>query len=118
MAEQRRISDGLQLNPRDPHRWTYMIYIARGHITLGRYQAALEWSCKAVQLRPDHPAVHYRLAICLAHLDRPDEARAALGECERLRPGFLGTRKSWHPYADDTRNEHYFAGLRRHGLVD
>jgi len=113
-----QMQNGLQLDPRHPSRWVYMIYIARGYVTLGDYETALQWSRKAVQLRPDQPDAHFRLAICLAHLDRVDEARAALGECERVRPGFLETRRGWRPYADDARNHHYFAGLRRHGLID
>jgi adenylate cyclase len=113
-----QMRSGLQLNPRDPHCWVYMIYLARGYITLGHCQTALEWSRKAVQLRPDHPSVHHRLAICLAHLGRVDEARAALDQAERLKPGFVKSRAGWRPYADEARNAHYLAGLRRHGLMD
>lgn len=106
----------LRLNPRDPRRFNFMRFLARAHIALGEYEIALRWSRKAVQLRPDQPDLHFRLAICLAHLDRTEEARAALHASERLRPGFLESRKRWQPYADADRNEHFFAGLRRHGL--
>lgn len=108
---------GLQLSPRDPHRWLYMIYLARAQVSRGDYEAALQWARRAVQLRPDHPDAHYRLAVCLAHLDRRDEARAALEECERVRPGFVMGRAGWRPYPDDQRNRHYFAGLHRLGLI-
>ena len=108
----------LQLNPRDPWGSNYMGFLARAHITLGEYETAWLWAQKAVQRRPDQADLHFRLAICLGHLDRADEARAALGECERLSPGFLASRKSWQPYAEATRNENFFAGLRRHRLLN
>jgi DNA-binding SARP family transcriptional activator len=108
---------GLQLNPRDPWRFNYMGFLARAHISLGDYQTALGWASQAVQLRPDLPDMHFRLAICLGHLDRAEEARAALQACERLRGGYLESRKTWQPYGDAARNEHFFAGLRRHNLI-
>jgi len=107
---------GLKLNPRDPWRFMYMSFLARAHIVLGDYQTALQWARKAVLLRPDHPDLHFRHAICLGHLDRAEEARDALHECERLRTGYLESRKTWRPYREAARNEHYFAGLDRHGL--
>lgn len=111
-----QMEHALQLNPRDPRRFNFMRFLARAHITLGEYETALSWARKGVQLRPDQPDMHFRFAICLAHLDRTEEARSALHECERLRRGFLETRRGWQPYAESARNEQFFAGLRRHGL--
>jgi tetratricopeptide (TPR) repeat protein len=108
---------GLQLDPRNPNSWNFMGFLSRAHLSAGRYESALDWAQKAVGHRPDQPMGHYRLAVCLPHLDRVDEARAALERCERLRPGFLETRRDWHPYSDAERNAHYFAGLRRYQLV-
>lgn len=113
-----QMEHGLQLNPRDPRRFTYMGFLARAYITLGEYETACRWARQAVQLRPDHPDLHFRLAVCLGHLDRTEEARAVLRECERLRPGLVEQRRNWKPYTDDVRNEMFFAGLRRNGLLD
>lgn len=112
-----QMEHGLQLNPRDPWRVSYMGFLARAHIGLGEYESALRMARKAVHLRPDLPDMYFRLAISLGHLDLIEEARAALHECERLRPGFLENRKVWQPYAEAARNEHFFAGLHRHGLL-
>ena len=68
-------------------------------------------------LDPDNPDVQYRYAICLANLDRVDEARAALTRCEQLRPDFILKRRNWRPYSDDSRNDRFFAGMRRHRLM-
>jgi DNA-binding SARP family transcriptional activator/TolB-like protein/Flp pilus assembly protein TadD len=107
----------LRLNPRDPNRFTYMGYLARAYVRLGRYEVALRWARRMVELKPEFPDAHYRLAICLAHLDRASEARDALAHCERLRPGYLKQRSDWRPYPGAEANEHFFAGLRRHGLT-
>ena len=113
-----QMSYALELNPRDPRRFTYMGFLARAHIALEEFAVALEWARKAVQLRPDLPELHFRLAICLAHVDRAEQAEAALGECERLSPGFLSGQRTWRPYGDADRNAHFFDGLRRHHLLD
>lgn len=113
----RQMEHSLHLNPRDPNRFVYLGYLARGYIRLGDYERALEWARAMVRLRPGFADAHYRLAICLGHLGRGDEARAALAECRRLRPGFLEQRAGWQPYPDRAGNEHFFAGLRRLGLL-
>ena len=90
-----------------------MGFLSRAYLSARRYENALDLAQRAVGLRPDLPMAHYRCAICLAHLDRAEEAGAALRQCERLSPGFLVSRKGWQPYADPDRNDHFFAGLRR-----
>jgi len=111
------LETSLRLDPQGVASWAHMGSLSRAYLSARRYEHALDWAQRAVGLRPDQPMAHYRLAICLGHLDRADEARAALRQCERLRPGFLDTRKGWQPYADPERNAHLFAGLRRHGLL-
>ncbi len=105
---------GLRLDPRGSTTWGFMGFLSRAYLSARRYENALDLAQKSVGLRPDVPMTHYRHAICLAHLDRAEEACAALRQCERLSPGFLASRKGWQPYADPDRNDHFFAGLRRH----
>lgn len=112
-----RMEHSLQLNPRDPNRATYMGFLARAYTRSGDADRALAWARDMVQLRPDHADAHFRLAICLANLDQVEAARAALNECERLRPGFLAQRSGWRPYPDDDSNERFFAGIWRHRLL-
>jgi adenylate cyclase len=114
-----QMEPSLQLNPRDPNRFVYMGYLGRAYVRLGDYETGAKWARGMVRLRPDHADAHYRLAVCLGHLGRAEEARAALAECERLRPGFLKQRAGWwRPHPDEASNEHFFAGLRRLGLID
>lgn len=112
----RQIQLGLRLNPLDARDFVYMGYLARANISLSEYETALGWAQKALERRPDDPDLLFRLSICLAHLDDAAGARLALKRAERLRPGFLESRRGWQPYAEAARNEQFFAGLRRHGL--
>jgi adenylate cyclase len=110
------LRQALELNPRDPERHTYLAFLSRALIVQGKYEEALELAERAVAIAPDNADMLYRLAVCLAHLDRADEARGVLARCEKLRPGFVAVRRSWRPYDDDQRNALFFAGMDRHGL--
>lgn len=112
-----KMKQGLQLSPRDPFCSLIMAYVSRAHLDQDQPAEALEWMEKAVSLHPHNPDFQYRYAVCLAQLDRVDEAKEALNECERLEPGFLKKRRCWQPYSDDARNRRFFAGMLRHGLL-
>lgn len=113
-----QMEHSLELNPRDPNRWNYMGYLSRAYLDSHQYDKALSWAKKALRLRPDLPETHFRLAVCLAHLDHYDQAQIALAECDRLCPGFIAMKASWRPYSDAERSEHYLAALRRLALID
>ena len=105
----------LALSPREPDRGFYFWSIARINLVAGDCIEALDWIDRAVSVRPNDPNMYYRRAICLAALDRVDEAKEALATCDRLSPGFVEHRRDWTPY-DDDRNDLIFAGMRRHNL--
>ncbi len=107
----------LALNPRDPIRWRYMAYLSRAYISLGDHQRAADWAQKAVNLRPDLPEALFRHAVCLAHLDKVDEARALLDRCASIDPAYLTHKSDWRPYPDQARNDQLLDGLRRHELL-
>ena len=111
------MEQALQLSPRDPNCPKLMGYLCRAYIDNGDPEKALGWIQKAVNLRPENPDLHFRKAICLAHLDRVEEARQSLDECERLKPGFLEERQEWRPYSDSERNQRIFAGFTKHKLL-
>ena len=112
-----KMEQGLQLSPRDPFCLTIMSYLSRAYLGLEMPDKALGWIEKAVNLKSENPDLQYRYAICLAHMDRVEDAKCALRECERLQPGFLAKRRNWRPYSDDGRNQSFFAGMLRHGLL-
>jgi adenylate cyclase len=106
----------LKLNPRDPNRSRYMAYLSRAHIGIGEYERAEAWARKAVLLRPNHPETLFRCAVCLAHVDKVEEARGLLDRCNEIDPNYLTKKAGWRPYADQARNQHFLGGLHRHGL--
>jgi len=106
----------LTLNPRDPNRWRYMAYLSRAYVGQKDYQRAADWARKAALLRPDLPEALFRCAVCVAHLEEKDEAKALLDRCEAIDPGYLKRMAGWRPYAKHERNEHLLSGLHRHGL--
>ena len=112
-----KMEQGLRLSPRDPFCALMMAYLSRANLSQEQPDKALEWIEKAVNLRPDNPDLQYRHAVCLAHIDRVEEAKKVLDACERLEPGFLAKREHWRPYADDERNRRFFAGFVRHSLL-
>ena len=112
-----KMEKALQLSPRDPFCSIIMAYLSRAYLSLEQPDRALEWIEKSVNLKPNNPDLQYRYAISLAHLDRVEDAKSALEKCDHLKPGFLATREHWRPYFDDTRNQRFFAGFSRHGLL-
>ena len=112
-----QMEQALTLNPRDPICWLYMAYLARAYLSLEDYQRAAQWGQKAVMLRPDLPEALFRHAVCLAHLDRVDEARTLLEQCSKIDANYVASRVDWQPYPDEKRNLHVMAGLRRHKLL-
>jgi adenylate cyclase len=107
----------LRRNPRDPHNHTYYAQLGRAYINARNYTKALDVLREAVRLRPDFPNTYHVLAICLGHLGRLEEARAAARRCEELRPGFFARRVAWNIYVDPEANAHLEEGLRKAGLV-
>lgn len=108
----------LRLNPRDPARWHYLGFLSRAHGALGDHATALRWAEQGRALKPEDAEVCFRVLLCLANLDRVDEARALRDECERLEPGYMQSRApAWSPYRDEERNAVLLAGVRRHALL-
>ncbi len=107
----------LRLNPRDPNRARYMAYLSRAYAAKGEYERASDWAQKAMLLRPNHPETLFRCAVCLAHLDKVEEARELLDRCNAIDPAYVPKMAGWRPYPDETRIERLLGGLRRHGLL-
>ena len=109
------LEKGIRLNPQDPRNHAFFAFMARAHLHAGRYDEAVEWARKAIRWRPDAPIPHLMLATILGHLDRLEEARADLAECERIRPGYTADAENWHPYKHAEDTEHFLDGLRKAG---
>jgi adenylate cyclase len=76
-----------RFGPRDPGRWTWLD--SRGHalILLGRDQEAIRFLRMALGANPNAVSTHAFLAAAYALAGQLDEARTALAQHDRLRPG-------------------------------
>jgi len=111
------MEQGLQLNPKDPRIHFMMSALARAHLNARCYEAAVRWARKSIHRRSDDPRAHAILATALAYMDHLQEARAALLECERIRPGFAAESMLLREYRNPSDNEHIVDGLRKAGLA-
>ncbi len=107
----------LRLNPRDPMNPIYFVQLARAHINQRDYEKALALLREATRRNPDLPHAYHVTAICLGHLGRIDQARAAASACERIHPGFITKRANWNIYVDSAANHHLTEGLRKAGII-
>jgi adenylate cyclase len=112
------LEKSLQLNPHDPHNHIYYAQLGRAYINACKYEAALRYLRESIRLKPDYANTYHILAICLGHLDRLDEAKAAAQRCEQLRPGLMKRRAHWNIYLDPEANKNLTEGLRKAGLVE
>lgn len=112
------LEKALQLHPRDPHSHIYFAQLARAYINARDYQKALGCLQESIRRNPDHPHSWHVMAICLGHLGRVDEARAAARKCEELHPGLIAKRAHWNIYVDPAANAHLTEGLRKAGLIE
>jgi len=113
-----------RIAPRDPSSWVWMSGLGRAQIALGQYADAVQSLYVAVAANPKAFDSHAFLAAACALAGRHEEARVALKECQRLRPGLTiaGLSRIWSVpiEATDPRYRDYHdrlnLGLERAGM--
>lgn len=93
------------------------IIVARCYLQLGSYNMALDWSKRALQISPRNAWGRFVKASALGYLDRPEEAFAALQECEDLHPGRVKSEflASPNQYKDPREHDKVLAGVLKAG---
>jgi class 3 adenylate cyclase len=86
------LEKAMRLSPRDSGLWYWLTAMGFAHFGAGRYQEAIAWAERALQLRPDAVWAYRTLAASYAQLGRIDEARRALAEETRLEPDLSVTK--------------------------
>jgi TolB-like protein/Flp pilus assembly protein TadD len=113
------IDTAIRLSPADPHLWTFYNIKSRALVGLGQFEDAEYWARKAVRLPSATFWSDLALVSALGYLGREDEARLAIEELYRKKPGY-----SLEEYARDdfvlAPEAHQVAveGLRRAGLPE
>ena len=91
--------------------------VARCYLQIGSYNKSLDWSERTIQIAPRSAWAYIIMASALGHLDRTEEAFAALLKCEDLRPGRVNSEFQVRPtqYKDPHEQDHILAGVLKAG---
>jgi tetratricopeptide (TPR) repeat protein len=93
--------------------------LARVYLNLHEYEESVKWARLGLRHQNAGWPLPATLASALGHLGRSEEARQALGEMERLRPGTtIDFVRAHLPITDPDYMEHLLDGLRKAGLPE
>lgn len=110
----------IALSPNDPQRWAFLTYGALALIFKGDFETALEWAERASVVPNRQYWTTAHIAVALAHLDRPNEARHAIATLLTEKPGFtcaMAQRKLFYIKRPE-QLALYLDGLRKAGLPE
>lgn len=68
-------------------RWTWLLGVGMTYVLTERYEDALPWLTRSIAITPGTGRSHFLLAAAYQRLGRYEEARAAIAEGLKLRPG-------------------------------
>lgn len=110
----------IELSPNDPQRWAFFTYGALALLFKGEYAAALDWTARARTIPNCQYWTAAHQAVALACLGRGGEARRAVGELLREKPGFsveFARQKLFYLKRSD-QIDAYLEGLRLAGVPE
>jgi TolB-like protein/Flp pilus assembly protein TadD len=107
----------LHLSPGSPNNYALLSHISNAHNAAGRFEQAVEFGERAVELAPGFVYGHMHLGVSYAHLGRIEEARREIAIVSKLRPDITIATESdssmmWFP----ERRASFLDGLRKAGL--
>lgn len=108
----------LRLNPRDPSNFYRHFGIALAHFVAGRYDQAANSAEVVAGEKPDWRLGHAMLITAFAHMDRMQEAAAALRTCLFCFPDMRVGDLWWLPFKSPVDFEVFKHGLRKAGLPE
>jgi adenylate cyclase len=82
------VEKAIRLSPHDEMMHEFLFTIGSAHFLAGRYEQAVEFARRSLDVRADRPGNYRLLAAAYGLLGRTDEAARALGHLRRLAPGF------------------------------
>ena len=82
------VEKAVRLSPHDELMHEFLFTIASAHFLAGRYEPAVEYARRSLDLRADRPGNYRLLAAAYGLLGRQEEAARALGHLRRLAPEF------------------------------
>ncbi|MEO6012062.1 MAG: winged helix-turn-helix domain-containing protein [Devosia sp.] len=107
----------LRLSPNAPDVYGWLSGMGTTHLLRGDFEAAIEWGLKSLATYNEWPMTYWSLIPAYAHLDRMDEARAALGRLLAIAPNSRASAIALNPGVPG-RLEIMRTGLIKAGLAD
>ena len=110
----------LQLGPRDLLRWAYLGYGALTHLFAWDFEAAIDWSERAIRYPHCQYWAYAHRVAALGHLGQREAAREAGAELLRQQPKFslnLAKKKLYFVKRPEQLRL-YFDGLRKAGMPE
>jgi adenylate cyclase len=110
----------MRLSPLHRQRRNFTTGIARAHLVAGRYEETVDWAERTLCDEPGYRVALSTKAIACAHLDRIEEARAALSQLIEGQPGLTVARYRafWSRVFSPELMEVSLTGLRKAGLPE
>lgn len=109
----------IRLSPHDPFRWAFYSYRSLAHLFRGEFEEAVAWARKAVQTPNAHYWARAHLVAALGHLGDQTQARSAVRDLLRTKPGFSVDFAREHLFylKRSDQLETYLEGLRKAGVT-
>jgi adenylate cyclase len=110
----------MRLSPLDRLRRAFTNGIAGAHLGAGRYEEALDWADRTLREEPGYRGALMNKVVACAHLDRIEEARAALRQLIESQPGLTIARfrALWSRAFSPEKTAMFVEGLRKAGLPE
>lgn len=114
------VETAIRLSPKDPGMWSFLSVGARALLSMERYEEAVQWSRRAVQL-PNTELGRASIALisALGHLGRTAEVRPIIAMVRRRHPEFSVSavlKGPLHHFKIVDQRNHILEGLRKAGL--
>ena len=107
----------IRLSPLDTAIWVAYGVLATAHLQLADYEEAAAWARKSVREHAYNAPAHHVLAACCAHLERTEEAAAAVTRSLELDPAMTIPRlKAIYPVSGYRNLDGFLDGLRKAGV--
>jgi adenylate cyclase len=109
------IEKAMRLSPHDPWMHEFLFNLGAAHFVAGRYEDALTFGKRSLQLKSDQAGVYRLLAASYGQLGRSAEGKAALDELLRLAPDFSAAHL--RIFLPAVIADRYLEGLRKAGFT-
>ena len=121
--ETRRLVDkAIRLSPRDGNLGEWYYHIGIASFMMDQLGDTILWLRRSIEADPELGFNHCALAAAYSLDGRLEEAKAALSECERLRPGVTINKLRASPYSTHptylTWRERFLDALRKAGMPE